>query len=111
MHILQNETDEKNKKQCKKETMKIDKVLEAIPEIANWLLIFISPALIGVILGVLIDFWLGGNLGLIMGIIVLVVGILIGILFAEWARKKEGTNNFMTRLSSTTPRKKDNNED
>ena len=91
--------------------MKIDKILEAIPEIANWILIFISPTLIGVILGTLLALWLGGSLGLIAGIIVLVVGIIIGVRFAERARKSEGTNNFMTRLSSTTPRQKENNND
>ena len=88
--------------------MKIDKILEAIPEIANWFLIFISPTLIGAILGFLIALWLGGNPGLIVGIIISIIGIIIGVKFAERARKKEGTNNFMTRLSSTTPHKKEN---
>ncbi len=91
--------------------MKIDKVLEAIPEIANWIMIFISPTLVGVIIGILLHFWIGGNLGLFVGIIISITGIILGIRFAEMARKKEGTNNFMTRLSSTTPQRKDNNND
>jgi len=86
----------------------IDKILESIPEIVNWLLIFISPTLIGAIIGFITALWLRGFLGIVVGTIILIVGIILGIKFAEWARKKEGTNNFMTRLSSTTPRQEKN---
>ena len=84
----------------------IDKILEAIPEIANWIKIFISPTLIGAIIGFIVSLWLGGNTGIIVGAIIFIIGLVLGIIFAEWARKKEGTNNFMTRLMSTTSRNK-----
>ena len=67
----------------------IDKILAAIPEIANWIFIFISPTLIGGIIGFFTGLSIGGSLGLIVGILIAIVGVIAGILFAEWARKKK----------------------
>jgi len=86
---------------------KIDKNIFGITELISWIAIFIAPTLIGLIVGLLVYFNLGGDFGHSFGVFIFLLGIIIGIRFAEWARKKEGTNNFMTRLHSTTTKPKE----
>ena len=91
-------------------TNKIDKKIMNLPEILNWIVIFISPTLIGLIVGLLVYFNLDGDFGKVVGIFIIILGIVGGVKFAECARKKEGTNNFMTRLHSTTETKNETNK-
>lgn len=81
----------------------LDKFLVALPKVLSWIQIFLSPFLIGVILGGLTYFYFNDSIGEVGGVLILAIGFFTGIWFAEKARKKYGTNEFMTKVSSTTP--------
>ena len=85
--------------------------MSSISDTVNWIAIFISPVLIFTILAFIAAFSLDGTVGTIVGLLIFALGVALGIWFAEKARKKEGTTNFMTRLSSTTPQPKEEEEE
>ena len=76
------------------------KVFYEIQEAWHWVLILISPSLIGVILGAACWFGLG-TLGKILAVPLAVGGVVDGFCLAESARRQHGTVAFMSRVTAT----------
>jgi hypothetical protein len=70
-------------------------------EILGWLQIVASPFLIGLIVGFLIYVSEPNSTRLFTGIAVAVVGLIIGIIWATRVWTKQGTINFVSRISAT----------
>ncbi|WP_210519842.1 hypothetical protein [Hymenobacter terricola] len=73
------------------------KFIERLLLALAWLQIFISPAIIGVIIGAIV--WLNKRNGLSLGlaIVTALIGCIAGVIFAEKARRGKGTIEFMSR--------------
>ncbi|MBD2721746.1 hypothetical protein [Hymenobacter armeniacus] len=74
------------------------KLIERLLSVLAWLQIFISPALIGIIVGAAIWLIIKGTWGIILAAVTVAAGVIAGIAFAEKARRAKGTIEFMSRL-------------
>lgn len=87
------------------------KQIERLLSVLAWLQVFFSPAIIGSVAGGIIWLALRGSLGLTIGIIVALAGWAAGIVFAEKARRRKGTIEFMSRnIGHPELREKKSNE-
>ena len=85
------------------------KIIEWLLSVLAWLQIFISPAIIGIVLGVIIWLNMRNVWGLSAAILIALIGCGIGIAFAEKARRNKGTIEFMARnIAHPELREKDN---
>ncbi len=77
------------------------KFYETFFEVIGWCKIAISPILIGTILAAIIYWSLPTATGIILACMPAVAGIIIGIKWANniW-KTKEGTNHYVSRISS-----------
>ncbi|MBN8693365.1 MAG: barstar family protein [Bacteroidetes bacterium] len=75
--------------------------LDDVFEVINWLKIFASPVIIGVIISTLIWFNSESIYVRLMSVLILVLSIVIGIYFAESIRRTEGTQEFMATIYRT----------
>ncbi|MEZ4845227.1 MAG: hypothetical protein R3A43_13365 [Bacteroidia bacterium] len=75
--------------------------LELVFEIAGWVLIVLSPALIGAAIGAFI--YMGNQTidKLIIGIFLTFVGLVLGIVLANKQCEGKGTIHFLSRVSAT----------
>lgn len=77
------------------------KWLEKSIEHFNYLKIMASPTLIGAFIGIVIYINKTDNLGLTIALIVTLSGIIGGILLANWAKRKTGTTEFISRVNAS----------
>ena len=77
------------------------KIFELITEIVGWILIALSPTLLGIAFGLGIYYNFPNTIGMIIGIFVAVVGIIIGMIWATKKFKTTGTIHFLSRVSAT----------
>lgn len=74
------------------------KLIPFLIEAIYWLGIFASPFLPCLIASAFVYYYTNN---IYYTAAVILFGAILGFLFAEWARKKYGASNFMSRLSST----------
>ena len=77
------------------------KIFELITEIVGWILITLSPTLLGIAFGLGIYYNFSNSIGMIIGILVAIVGIIIGMIWATKKFKTTGTIHFLSRVSAT----------
>jgi hypothetical protein len=78
------------------------RVIAVCFEIVGWVLIALSPSIIGGILGGIVFLWLDSELGIVLGIMIFSLGVIIGVLWATYVFKsKNGTIHFMSRVMAT----------
>jgi hypothetical protein len=77
------------------------KFFEKLTSLFAWLQIALSPIVLGIILGVVLYFALPEGMGLLFGFIVTIAGFVLGVMWAERARKKVGTVEYMARTMAT----------
>jgi hypothetical protein len=68
-----------------------------------WLRIAVSPTLAGALIGVILYFAVGGQTGAVLFALFVGLGAVLGVGFAEWARRKHGTVNFISKSENFTP--------
>jgi len=73
----------------------------ALTEFFGWILIMLSPTLIGLIFGGLFYLYYPGSLGKIGGVIIGTIGLIIGIIWATRVINKYGTIWFISRVTAT----------
>jgi hypothetical protein len=78
------------------------KFLEKLVDFLNYLKIMVSPTLIGLFIGIIVYANKTDEVGFIIAIGIAVCGIICGILWANWAKRKGGTTEFMARINSST---------
>ena len=80
-----------------------DKIFDSIA----WIKIFISPFLVGAIAGTLV--WMAGEdmMFKLASVACFSLGTVLGVFFAEKARKKYGTQEFMSKIYSKPEPEKD----
>lgn len=77
-------------------------ILDKLIEIIYGVRIFLSPALIGLILGLLVYLYFKNSVGIVLGIVLLISGIIIGLIWANKIYKsKNGTAWYMSRTMAT----------
>ena len=79
------------------------KVFDNIASALFWLRIAVSPILVGLFSGAFLYFAVGGSVGAILFALLLSIGIVFGVVFAEWARQRHGTVNFVSKSENSTP--------
>ena len=77
------------------------KIFELTTEIVGWILIALSPALLGIAFGIGIYYNFPNTIGMVIGIFVAVIGIIIGMIWATKKFKTTGTIHFLSRVSAT----------
>jgi hypothetical protein len=77
------------------------KILEWLTSFIAWLKIVFSPLFLGLVAGLFIYGIYPTTTGLIIGIIVAALGLIIGVIFATRVWKKQGTVNFISRISAS----------
>jgi len=77
------------------------KFFEFITEAIGWLLIVISPLLIGLGIGAAFYFSEPGTFRLVLGILIAAYGLILGAVLATSIWKKKGTIHFLSRISAT----------
>ena len=77
------------------------KIFELTTEIVGWILITLSPTLLGIAFGLGIYYNFPNIIGMVIGIFVAVVGIIIGMIWATKKFKTTGTIHFLSRVSAT----------
>lgn len=83
-------------------------VLDTLIELLYGIRIFLSPALIGLILGLLVYFYFKNALGLVLGIVLFISGIVLGLIWANRIYKsKNGTAWYLSRTMATPELDKD----
>jgi hypothetical protein len=70
-------------------------------EVVGWLQIVASPLLAGLVIAVMIYFSNPSTLRLVIAIGVVLISLIVGIVFATRIWKKQGTMNFLSRVSAT----------
>ena len=81
--------------------MKKFETFEKASEIIGWIQIFISIFLLSAVISALVYFPFQNLLTLILGCIILAMGIFFGIKLANKKFKKEGTIQFLSRISAS----------
>ena len=77
------------------------KTFELITEIVGWILIVLSPTLIGIAFGLAFYFNLPNDFGLIISNLIAITGLTIGIIWATKKFRTTGTIHFLSRISAT----------
>jgi len=77
------------------------KIFEIITEIVGWILITLSPTLLGIAFGLGIYSYLPNSTGMTLGILVAVTGLIIGMVWATRKFRTTGTIHFLSRISAT----------
>ncbi len=77
------------------------KIFETITEIIGWILITLSPTLLGIVFGLVIYNYLTNPIGMIIGILVAISGLIIGMIWATKKFRTTGTIHFLSRISAT----------
>lgn len=76
-------------------------IFEWFVEILGWFRIVASPLFLGIIAGIVIYGFKPDNSGLLIGAIVVILSLIIGIIWATKVWKKQGTNQFLSRIMAT----------
>lgn len=77
-------------------------IFDKIFDLIAWIKIFLSPFIIGLVIGAYL--WLSNENNYLMQLLslgVIAIGIAGGIALAERARKKQGTQEFMSTIYRT----------
>lgn len=82
----------------KKESMSF---FDYFTEVIGWLQIVLSPLLFGLATAIVIYGFYPTTAGLVIAIGVVLFALIIGIIFATRIWKKQGTINFVSRVSAT----------
>jgi hypothetical protein len=77
------------------------KIFEIITEIIGWILIALSPTLIGIVFGLIIYNYFQNLGGLIVGSFIAFIGLLMGIAWATNKFKTTGTMYFLSRIDAS----------
>lgn len=77
------------------------KLFELIIELFGWIRIVLSPTLIGFGIGAIVYYNKHDNVGLTIGITLAFSGLVIGIIWATRIWKKQGTQQFLSRVDAT----------
>ena len=77
--------------------------LDNVAAVVCWLRVAVSPALAGALIGVFLYFAVGGQTGAVLLALFVGLGAVLGVGFAEWARRKHGTVNFISKSENFTP--------
>ena len=77
------------------------KILEWLTSFIAWLQIVFSPLFFGVIAGLIVYGIYPTTAGLIIGIVIAALGLTIGIIFATRVWRKQGTVDFISRVSAS----------
>lgn len=77
------------------------KVLEFIFEVLGWIRIVLSPVLISLFIAVPVYYHNPGALGITIAVILVSTGLIIGIKWANSTWKKPGTQQYLSRISSS----------
>lgn len=77
------------------------RIFERFVEIVGWLRIAASPLFLGVIVGIIIYYFKPEKSGLLIGAFVVLFSLIIGIIWATKVWKKQGTNQFLSRIMAT----------
>lgn len=77
------------------------KLFELITEIIGWILIVLSPTLLGGIIGFVVYLQFENPLGIVLASLILLIGIIIGSIWATKKFKTTGTIHFLSRISAT----------
>ncbi len=74
---------------------------DRVIEVFAWLRIAVAPTLGGALIGVILYFAVGGQLGIVFCALCVALGVVLGVGFAEWARRKHGTLNFISKVNAS----------
>ncbi len=77
------------------------KFLEKLIAFFNYLKIAASPTLFGFIISAIVYANKPDTVGQILAIIIAISGIVCGVLLANWAKRKVGTTEFMSRINAS----------
>lgn len=77
------------------------KIFEWFVEILGWLKIVASPLFLGIIAGIVIYGFKPDRSGLLISAIIVLISLIIGIIWATKVWKKQGTNQFLSRIMAT----------
>ena len=77
------------------------KFLQILIDFLNYLKIMASPTLIGFFIGIIVYANKTDEVGLMIAIGIAVIGIICGILLANWAKRKVGTTEFMSKINAS----------
>lgn len=77
------------------------KIFEWLTSFIAWLQIVFSPLFFGVVLGLIVYGIYPTTTGLVLGIAIAVLGLTVGIIFATGIWKKQGTVDFISRVSAS----------
>ena len=77
------------------------KFLQILIDFLNYFKIMVSPTLIGFFIGIIVYANKTDEVGLMIAIGIAVSGIICGILLANWAKRKVGTTEFMSRINAS----------
>lgn len=77
------------------------KIFECLTSFIAWLQIVFSPLFFGVVLGLMVYGIYPTTTGLFLGIAFTILGLTVGIIFATRVWKKQGTVNFISRVSAS----------
>ena len=74
-----------------------------VAAVVGWLRVAVSPTLAGALIGGLLYLAVGGQAGVVLFALLVGLGAVLGVAFAEWARRKHGTVNFVSKSENFTP--------
>jgi len=77
------------------------RIFEIITEIVGWILITLSPTLLGIALGLGIYLYFPNSTGMTLGILVALTGLITGMVWATKKYRTTGTIHFLSRISAT----------
>ena len=77
------------------------KIFEWLTSFIAWLQIVFSPLFFGLVVGLIIYGIYPTTTGIIIGIVVAALGLIIGVIFATRIWKKQGTVDFISRVSAS----------
>lgn len=77
------------------------KILEFISEAVGFVMIVLSPLLIGAGIGAFIYSKFQNNFAVVIWVLLTILGLIIGILWANKVRKGRGTMFFLSRVMRT----------
>jgi hypothetical protein len=81
--------------------MKAIDVIKAIPEILAFIKIMASPILVGMIVSFFIINTANPEYAELLAISTMMLSIYLGFKWANWARKKHGTTNYMATVDAS----------
>ena len=78
------------------------KILEFITAFFAWIQIAVSPLIIGLLISIIVYKNHPTKVGAMIGILITVLGLIVGIIWATKVWKKQGTVEFMSKVSSNS---------